>query len=96
MIKAEIVNKIAKQIKVERSEVLKIVEAFMKEVKNSLTDGENVYLRGFGTFFIKHRAEKLARNISKNKTIIVPAHNIPYFKPSKEFAKNVKIANNKG
>jgi len=96
MIKAEIVNKIAKQTKVEQTEVLEIVEAFMEEVKNSLTDGKNVYLRSFGTFFIKHRAEKSARIISKNKSIIVPAHNIPYFKPSKDFVKNVKIANNKG
>ncbi len=89
MTKAEIVNLIAKQTKVEQSEVLEIVEAFMKVIKNSLTDGENVYLREFGTFLIKHRAEKTARIISKNKTIILPAHNIPYFKPSKMFAKDL-------
>jgi DNA-binding protein HU-beta len=92
MTKAEIVNLIAKQTKVEQSEVMEIVEAFMKVIKNSLTDGENVYLREFGTFLIKHRAEKPARIISKNKTIIVPAHNIPSFKPSNIFSDKVKLA----
>jgi len=67
----------------------------MWTIKNSLENGENVYLRGFGTFFIKHRAEKAARIISKDKAIIIPAHLIPYFKPNKEFVEIVKIANNK-
>jgi DNA-binding protein HU-beta len=95
MTKAEIVNKIVKETAIETSEVLQIVGAFMKEVKNSLSVGENVYLRGFGTFLIKHRAEKAGRIISQNKAITISAHNIPFFKPGKEFAKNVKIANNK-
>lgn len=95
MIKAEIVNKIVKETALEKSEVLQIVEAFMKEVKNSLTDGENIYLRGFGTFLIKHRAEKTARIISKNKAIIISAHNVPSFKPSKIFSNKVKLANSK-
>jgi DNA-binding protein HU-beta len=94
MTKAEIVNKIAKETNLEKTEVLETMEAFIKVIKNSLTEGENVYLRGFGTFLIKHRAEKAARIISNDQAIIVPAHNIPYFKPSKEFVESVKIANN--
>lgn len=62
----------------------------MKEVRNSLESGDNVYLRGFGSFVIKERAEKTGRNISKNTTIIIPAHNIPTFKPSKTFVEAVK------
>ena len=93
MTKAEIVNQIASGTKVERSDVLKTVEAFMEIVKASLTEGENVYLRGFGTFRIKFRAEKIARNISRNSTVIVPAHHIPSFKPSKTFVEEVKISN---
>ena len=92
MTKADIVNKIVKETAIEKSEVLQIIEAFMEEVRNSLSVGENVYLRGFGTFLIKHRAEKPARIISKNKTIIVPAHNIPSFKPSNIFSDKVKLA----
>ncbi len=57
----------------------------MEQIRNSLTNGENVYLRGFGTFYRKHRAEKKARNITKNTTIVVPAHDVPAFKPSKSF-----------
>ena len=67
-----------------------IVEAFMDSVKGSLENGNNVYLRGFGSFIIKERAEKVARNISKNTTITIPKHNIPAFKPAKSFAAKVK------
>ncbi|MBQ5815521.1 MAG: integration host factor subunit beta, partial [Flavobacteriales bacterium] len=67
-----------------------VVEAFMQEVKNALEEGNNVYLRGFGSFIIKHRAEKTGRNISKKTTIKIPAHNIPAFKPSKVFVEAVK------
>jgi len=95
MTKAEIVNKIVKETAIEKSEVLQIVEAFMEEVRNSLSVGENVYLRGFGTFLIKHRAEKAGRIISQDKAITIPAHNIPYFKPSKVFAEVVETANDK-
>jgi len=70
--------------------VLKTVEAFMSTIKGSLTKGENVYLRGFGSFIIKERAEKTGRNISKNTTIIIPAHFIPAFKPAKDFVNEVK------
>ena len=66
-----------------------IIESFMVEVKESFEKGENVYLRGFGSFIVKRRAEKTARNISKNTTVIVPAHNIPAFKPAKEFTQQV-------
>ncbi|HPW89801.1 MAG TPA: HU family DNA-binding protein [Paludibacteraceae bacterium] len=90
MTKADIVNEIAKNTGISKDDVLKTVEAFMETVKTSLTEGENVYLRGFGSFIVKKRAQKTARNISKNTTIIIPAHNIPAFKPSKEFVAKLK------
>jgi len=90
MTKADIVNEISVKTGDDKRSVLKTVEAFMEVVKDSLADGENIYLRGFGSIVIKERAEKTARNISKNTTIIVPAHKIPYFKPSKEFLAKVK------
>ena len=95
MTKAEIVSEIADKTGVDKMEVLTTGEAFMNSVKNSLARGENVYLRGFGSFIVKERAEKTGRNISKNTTIIIPAHNIPSFKPAKTFVdkvkKNVKV-----
>ena len=90
MTKADIVNEIAKSIGVEKITVQKTVEAFMDSVKDSMVKGNNVYLRGFGSFIVKKRAEKTARNISKNTTIIIPAHNIPAFKPAKSFTTKVK------
>ncbi|MBO5961528.1 MAG: integration host factor subunit beta [Alistipes sp.] len=90
MTKADIVNEIAKKTGVEKTQIQTIVEAFMDEVKISLEKEENVYLRGFGSFIIKKRAEKVARNISKNTTITIPAHNIPAFKPAKSFASKIK------
>lgn len=90
MTKAEIVSNISNKLGLEKNETQSVVEAFMEEVKTSLTQGENVYLRGFGSFIIKTRAQKTGRNISKNKSIIIPAHNIPAFKPSKTFVENVK------
>jgi len=93
MTKAEIVKEISNQTGVEKAEVLKTVEAFMETIKDSLGDGKNVYLRGFGSFVVKKRAEKTARNISKNTSIIIPAHNIPSFKPSKTFINKVKQGN---
>jgi DNA-binding protein HU-beta len=66
------------------------VEAFMKSVRTAMTKGDNVYLRGFGSFVVKRRAEKTGRNISKNQTIIIPAHNVPAFKPAKTFVEKVK------
>ena len=90
MTKAEIVNEISKKTVIDKTTVLTSVEAFMETVKDSLTDGENVYLRGFGSFILKKRAQKTARNISKNTTIIIPEHNIPAFKPAKTFVSSVK------
>ena len=90
MTKADIVNEIAKNTGLHKAEVCKNVEAFMEAVKDSLAKSENVYLRGFGSFVVKQRAEKTARNISKNTTIIIPAHNIPSFKPAKTFVSSVK------
>jgi DNA-binding protein HU-beta len=90
MTKADIVNEIAKETGIDKLTVLKTVEAFMDNVKGSLSKGNNVYLRGFGSFIVKKRAQKTARNISKNTTIIIPAHNIPSFKPAKTFVGVVK------
>ncbi|MBQ1225258.1 MAG: integration host factor subunit beta [Alistipes sp.] len=90
MTKADIVSEIAKKTGVEKTQIQTIVEAFMDEVKGSLEQKENVYLRGFGSFIIKTRAEKVARNISKNTTITIPAHNIPAFKPAKSFVAKIK------
>ena len=90
MTKSEVVNEICKKTGVEKADALKCVEAFMEVVKESLINEENVYLRGFGSFIIKKRAEKVARNISKNTTITIPEHNIPAFKPAKSFAGEVK------
>ena len=90
MTKAEIVNEIASKTGIERQKVLLTIEAFMESVKDSLSKEENVYLRGFGSFIVKKRAQKTARNISKNTTIIIPEHNIPAFKPAKVFVNTVK------
>ncbi|HPC98748.1 MAG TPA: HU family DNA-binding protein [Bacteroidales bacterium] len=90
MTKADIVNEIAKNTGIEKVAVQKTVEAFMDALKSSMIAGNNVYLRGFGSFVIKKRAKKTARNISKNTTIIIPAHNIPAFKPAKTFVNKVK------
>ena len=90
MTKADIVSEIAKSTGVEKVQVQAIVEAFMDSIKTSLTNKNNVYLRGFGSFIVKKRAKKVARNISKNTTITIPEHNIPAFKPAKSFAARVK------
>ena len=90
MTKAEIVSIISKKIGIEKVDVQLVVESLMNEITSSLQDGENVYLRGFGSFIVKRRAEKTARNIKKNTTIKIPAHNIPAFKPSKIFLNGVK------
>ncbi len=90
MTKADIVNEVAKNTGVEKIKVQSVVEGFMECVRGSLAKGENVYLRGFGSFTIKTRAKKTARNISKNTTIVIPEHNIPSFKPAKTFAAKVK------
>ena len=90
MTKADLVTEIAEKTGVEKVAVQAAVEAFMKSVKNSLSSGQNVYLRGFGSVIVKKRAEKKGRNITKNKTIVIPEHFIPAFKPAKTFAEKVK------
>ncbi|MBW6482063.1 MAG: integration host factor subunit beta [Vicingaceae bacterium] len=90
MTKADIVAKISEKTGIEKLTVQTTVEEFMKTVRKSLEEGDNVYLRGFGSFVVKRRAEKTGRNISKNTTIIIPAHNIPSFKPAKSFVEKVK------
>lgn len=89
MTKADIVNEIARTTGIDKPTVLSVVEQFMSVVKDSLAHGENVYLRGFGSFIVKTRAEKTARNISKNTTLIIPSHNIPAFKPANSFKNEV-------
>ena len=90
MTKADLINEISKKTGVEKVAVKETVEAFMDTIKDSLVSNNNVYLRGFGSFVVKKRAEKTARNISKNTTIVIPEHFIPSFKPSKTFINNVK------
>ena len=93
MTKADIVSNISKNLGIEKVDVQLTVESLMKEIINSLENGENVYLRGFGSFIVKKRAEKTGRNISKNTTIRIPAHHIPAFKPAKVFVDGVKKNN---
>ncbi|GMT45260.1 MAG: integration host factor subunit beta [bacterium] len=90
MTKAEIVADIANKTGIEKVAVQAVVESFMDSLKETMVNGENVYLRGFGSFIIKERAEKTGRNISKNITIVIPAHKIPAFKPAKSFVNEVK------
>ena len=90
MTKAEIVQEIANKTGIEKVAVQATVEAFMETLKANMSKGENIYLRGFGTFLLKKRAEKTGRNISKNTAVKIPAHFIPAFKPAKEFLSEVK------
>ena len=90
MTKAELVITISNKLGTEKNETQKVIEAFMQEIRTSMYNGDNVYLRGFGSFIIKTRAAKTGRNISKNIAIEIPAHNIPAFKPSKTFVEKVK------
>ena len=90
MTKADLVNEISKSTGVEKAQVQQIIESFMDNIKGAMVKKNNVYLRGFGSFIIKKRATKVARNISKNTTITIPAHDIPAFKPAKSFAAKVK------
>ncbi len=90
MTKADIVKDIAASTGIEKQVVLQVVEGVMETIKTSMINGDDVFLRGFGSFIIKHRAEKTARNITKNTTMVIPAHNIPAFKPAKSFVEKVK------
>lgn len=91
MTKADVINKIMEATGLQKREVTVVVESFMETIKKSmLKDKENVYLRGFGSFVIKHRAAKTARNITKNTTITIAAHDLPCFKPAKSFIDEMK------
>ena len=90
MTKADIVNDISEKTGIEKLQFQHTVEAFMTSVKSSLSQGNNVYLRGFGSFIVKKRAQKTGRIISKNTTIVIPEHHVPAFKPSKTFVNRVK------
>ena len=90
MTKIELVREIASKTGLPTKDVMVIVESLMDTIKSSMENGEEVFLRGFGSFIIKHRADKTARNISKNTTVIIPAHDIPAFRPAKEFMDQVK------
>jgi DNA-binding protein HU-beta len=90
MRKADIVSRVTEMTGVPKVDVLVSLEAFFKEVKNSLKAGENVYVRGFGSFILKKRAKKIGRNIKKNVAIEIPEHYIPSFKPAKVFADQIK------
>lgn len=90
MTKAELVARIARETGLTKDICLAVVESMMKNVKDTVAEGEGVYLRGFGTFCRKTRKTKPGRNITKNTTVIIPEHDIPYFKPSDEFADLLK------
>lgn len=90
MTKAEVISEIADKTGIEKADVQATVEAFFKVVKDSMTNGNNIYVRGFGSFINKKRAKKVARNISKNTSIIIDEHFVPSFKPSKSFVSKIK------
>ena len=90
MTKIELVREIASKTGLNTKDVLVIIESLMDTIKASMSEGEEVFLRGFGSFIIKHRADKTARNISKNTTVIIPAHDIPSFRPAREFMEKLK------
>ena len=93
MTKAEIVSSIAQATGIDKKAVSTTIEAFMEEIRSSLAESrENVYLRGFGSFIVKHRAKKTARNISKNTTMVIDAHDLPAFKPAKSFIERMDEA----
>jgi len=90
MTKADIVNLISERTSIDKAEVSEIVENFMEVVKESMCEGNNIYIRGFGTFLNQKRAQKLGRVITKNTSILIPERYVPKFKPCKEFKDQVK------
>ena len=90
MTKADVIAEIAEKTGIDKADVSTTVEAFFNVVKNSMANGENIYVRGFGSFVNKKRARKIARNISRNTAIIIDEHYIPSFKPSKVFIEKIK------
>ncbi|MFK7970083.1 MAG: HU family DNA-binding protein [Bacteroidia bacterium] len=95
MTKADVITEIATKTGIDKADVSASLEAFFTVVKGSLTRGEPVYVRGFGSFIVKHRKEKVGRIISKGESLIIPAHNVPSFKPSKVFVEKVKKGGDK-
>ncbi|MEQ9288575.1 MAG: HU family DNA-binding protein [Cyclobacteriaceae bacterium] len=96
MTKADVINEIADKTGIDRLDVQASVEAFFNVVKNSMADGENIYVRGFGSFVNKKRAKKIARNISQNTAMVIDEHYIPSFKPSKVFIEKIKSSDKIG
>lgn len=90
MRKIDLVNNVSEKTGLSKVDVLVVIEATIVEIKNSMAGNENVYIRGFGSFIIKKRAAKIGRNVKKNTTVHIPAHNIPAFKPAKEFMEEIK------
>jgi DNA-binding protein HU-beta len=88
--KAEVIAEIAQKTGIDKADVANSLEGFFAVIKNSLAKGDNVYLRGFGSFVVKHRKEKVGRIISQNTSMVIPAHNVPSFKPAKVFIEKVK------
>lgn len=92
MKKADLINLISEKTGVPKVDVLVSLESFFANVKDTMASGENIYIRGFGSFIVKKRAAKIGRNIKQNTSVAIPAHHIPAFKPSKEFVQQVKEA----
>lgn len=90
MTKAEIIKEIVQRTGIDKEVVSQVVEAMMDSIKNAMVGGNEVFLRGFGSFILKHRAEKIGRNISQNTSVVIPAHHIPAFKPAESFVKMIK------
>lgn len=94
MTKADVISEIHMKTGIDKADVSASLEAFFTVVKGNLSRGEHVYIRGFGSFIVKHRKEKIGRNISKAKSVVIPAHNVPSFKPAKVFVEKVKKGTN--
>ena len=94
MRKADLISKISDKTGIPKVDVLVTLETMFKEIKNTLSNGENLYIRGFGSFIIKKRAAKIGRNIKKNIAVSIPEHFIPAFKPAKEFVQEIKSSPN--
>lgn len=94
MRKSDLINNISDKTGIPKVDVLVTVETLIKEIKENISKGENIYIRGFGSFITKKRAAKIGRNIKKNIAVNIPEHYIPAFKPSKEFVNEVKQVNN--
>ncbi len=92
MTKAEVITEIAEKTGIDKADIAQAVESFISVVKNSMSEGENIYIRGFGSFVNKKRAKKVARNISKNTAMVIDEHFVPSFKPAKDFVEQIKTS----